>query len=123
MVVASRNIIEQAERAVHDCPDALIAVLSVEADFVYISPSVETILGHPRELALGRNIAEFYDPAEVAHIHLTIQDALLEDVSAVTTRNTPLASGGVRRMRGAMRSIVDANTDQAYVLSIAYPCD
>lgn len=115
----SENIMRQINQAERDYPDALVTLLSPEGVFIYISPSTEGILGWPREYALGHNIAEYYRSPEVSHIRLTIQDALLCGESIETTRNTPLPTGGVRRMRGAFRKVVDENSGSVYLLSIA----
>jgi PAS domain S-box-containing protein len=117
----AKNVLAEIERAVRDNPDALVALISPEGVFLYISPSVEQILGWPQEHALGHNIDEYYPPAEVSHIHLTIQDALLGDRSMETTRNTPLQKGGSRRMSGAMQKVTDEDNGNNYVISVARP--
>ncbi len=113
-----RRIAKETER---DNPDALVSVMTDDGTFVFNSVSSEAILGFPPEYALGHNIAEFYEAREAAHILLTIQDALLNDESVATTRNSPRKSGGTRRVRGSMQRVVDKETGVAYVLSIALP--
>lgn len=119
----SKSITKQIEKAVKDNPDALVALLSSDGVILYASPSVETILGYRQGYGVGHNITEYFKPADITHIRLTIQDALLTEESVPTTRNTPLKSGGWIRMRGALKKLVDETTGIAYVLSIARPAE
>jgi hypothetical protein len=115
------SILRRARAAERKHPDALVAILSAEGLFLYNSASSEEILGYPPGYALGHNITEFYQPREAAHIMLTIHDALLAGESTTTTRNSPLAKGGTRRIRGSMYRVVDPTSGVAYALSVAWP--
>lgn len=104
-------------------PGALVSVIDPEGVFVFLSPSLAQLLGFEPDEALGRNLSDFFQPAETAHFMLTIQDALLSGRSVATTRNAPLKHGGSRRMRGSMRRVVDEDSGQEYVLSVARPVE
>lgn len=111
----------EAERQARANPDAIVSVLDAGGVFVFMSDSVDRIVGYDPEEVLGHHFSEYYSATDAAHLALAMQDALLNDRSVVVTRHVRLKSGDVRHMRGDARKLVDEATGQAYVLSMSWP--
>jgi PAS domain S-box-containing protein len=117
----SKSIMLVVKTEIANNPGALVAVIDPDGVFQFLSPTLKGLLGYEPADEVGHNLAEYFPPDEASHFMLTIQDALLNGQSVPTTRARPLTGGGVRRMRGVMRKLVDKEAGREYVISVARP--
>lgn len=81
----------------------VIYVLSLKGSFLYVSPSVEEILGYKMEEIIGRNIRDFCHPSDLTQVLREIRDSTSSvnnqafDRQKLNFNNTvnPLTKGGV----------------------------
>jgi PAS domain S-box-containing protein len=114
-----RRRVERMERA---NPDAIVSLLDIEGVFLYMSPSI-SMLGYTPEDTVGHVFSEFYQPADVAHLRLAVEDAMMAGESVKTSRAVRLKSGGSRNMRGILYRLTDKNTGTQYLLNVSRPVD
>ncbi|PWZ00082.1 hypothetical protein BCV70DRAFT_160976 [Testicularia cyperi] len=80
----------------------LIYVLSLKGTFLYVSPSVERILGYTAEEVIGKSISEFCHPSDVVPVFRELKDSTSNaSIAAAASRNirmegvaNPLTKGG-----------------------------
>ncbi|UZJ57049.1 hypothetical protein CBS101457_006369 [Exobasidium rhododendri] len=62
-------------RILLDNANDLIHVLSLKGNFLYVSPSVERLLGYKAEEMIGRSISEFCHPSDVVPVFRELKDS------------------------------------------------
>ncbi|SPC64406.1 related to white collar 1 protein [Ustilago sp. UG-2017b] len=80
----------------------LIYVLSLKGTFLYVSPSIERILGFTAEEVIGKSISEFCHPSDVVPVFRELKDSTSNaSIAAAASRNirtegvaNPLTKGG-----------------------------
>ena len=80
----------------------LIYVLSLKGTFLYVSPSIERILGYTAEEVIGKSISEFCHPSDVVPVFRELKDSTSNaSIAAAASRNirtegvaNPLTKGG-----------------------------
>ena len=80
----------------------LIYVLSLKGTFLYVSPSIERILGYSAEEVIGKSISEFCHPSDVVPVFRELKDSTSNaSIAAAASRNirtegiaNPLTKGG-----------------------------
>lgn len=80
----------------------LIYVLSLKGTFLYVSPSIERILGYTSEEVIGKSISEFCHPSDVVPVFRELKDSTSNaSIAAAASRNirtegvaNPLTKGG-----------------------------
>ncbi|TKY84723.1 hypothetical protein EX895_005803 [Sporisorium graminicola] len=68
----------------------LIYVLSLKGTFLYVSPSIERILGYTAEEVIGKSISEFCHPSDVVPVFRELKDS---------TSNASIAAAASRSLR------------------------
>ncbi|CAD6906759.1 unnamed protein product [Tilletia controversa] len=76
----------------------LIYVLSLKGVFLYVSPSVERILGFKPEALIGHSIAEFCHPSDVVPVFRELKDSTSNASIASAARSSVDARGGYQAM-------------------------
>jgi PAS domain S-box-containing protein len=112
-------IMAEVERAVADHPDSLITLINPGGVFLYASPSAEHLLGWKPEDVLGRPFMEYVEPADINHLMLAVQDAMLNDRSVDVSMRARKKSGGYQLMRGYSWKLIDPTTDEILILARA----
>ncbi|GAC95204.1 GATA transcription factor [Pseudozyma hubeiensis SY62] len=80
----------------------LIYVLSLKGTFLYVSPSIERILGFTADEVIGKSISEFCHPSDVVPVFRELKDSTSNaSIAAAASRNirtegvaNPLTKGG-----------------------------
>ncbi|EST05104.1 PAS domain protein [Kalmanozyma brasiliensis GHG001] len=80
----------------------LIYVLSLKGTFLYVSPSIERILGYTADEVIGKSISEFCHPSDVVPVFRELKDSTSNaSIAAAASRNirtegvaNPLTKGG-----------------------------
>lgn len=73
----------------------LIHVLSLKGTFLYVSPSVERLLGYKPEEMLGRSISEFCHPSDVVPVFRELKDSTSNASIAAAARHWAQMDGTV----------------------------
>lgn len=76
---------------VHD----LITVLSLKGTFLYVSPSVEQLLGYKAEELVGKSISEFCHPSDVVPVFRELKDSTSNASIAAAARHWARMDGTV----------------------------
>lgn len=118
-----KAVIDEVQQALQDNPGALVAVLNVDAVLIYVSPSIENLLGYKPEDVIGRDVGDFYEPAEASHIYLAIQDAILTSESVETSRYVNTASGERKHRRGNGWLVTDEASGEKYIITVSKAVD
>jgi len=76
--VATETAFRQSEaqnRLITENTRDLICLLDLDGQFLYVSPSYESVLGHPPQTLVGRSAADFVHPEDVAAFRQTLDEA------------------------------------------------
>ncbi|KAE8204934.1 hypothetical protein CF328_g793 [Tilletia controversa] len=85
-------------RLLLDNAQDLIYVLSLKGIFLYVSPSVERILGYKAEELIGRSISEFCHPSDVVPVFRELKDSTSNASIAAAARKSAKALGGYKAL-------------------------
>jgi PAS domain S-box-containing protein len=112
-------VMAEVERTAADHPDSLVTLINSGGVFLYASPSAAKLLGWKPEDVLGRPFMEFVEPADINHLMLAVQDAMLNERSVAVSMHARKKSGGYQLMRGYSWKLVDPITDEILILARA----
>jgi PAS domain S-box-containing protein len=73
----------------------IIHVLSLKGTFLYVSPSVERILGYKPEELVGKSISEFCHPSDVVPVFRELKDSTSNASIAAAARHSARTEGTV----------------------------
>ncbi|PWN98928.1 hypothetical protein FA09DRAFT_281901, partial [Tilletiopsis washingtonensis] len=76
----------------------IIHVLSLKGTFLYVSPSVERILGYKPEELVGKSISEFCHPSDVVPVFRELKDSTSNASIAAAARHSARTEGTVNLM-------------------------
>ncbi|KAK0557668.1 hypothetical protein OC846_000235 [Tilletia horrida] len=76
----------------------LVHVLSLKGIFLYVSPSVERILGYKAEELIGRSISDFCHPSDVVPVFRELKDSTSNASIAAAARRSAKAAGGYKAL-------------------------
>ncbi|KAE8213624.1 hypothetical protein CF327_g2868 [Tilletia walkeri] len=85
-------------RLLLDNAQDLIYVLSLKGIFLYVSPSVERILGYKAEELIGRSISDFCHPSDVVPVFRELKDSTSNASIAAAARKSARAVGGYKAL-------------------------
>jgi diguanylate cyclase (GGDEF)-like protein/PAS domain S-box-containing protein len=96
-----------------------VSVHDLDGRFVYVSPSVATVMRYSREEVVGRNVFDLVDPEDAAELSVAMADFASGRERAVVTFRWRRADGRHVWLESAVSGIADPATGQVTELRVS----
>jgi PAS domain S-box-containing protein len=97
-------------------PGAMVLLLNGRGEYIYVSQECRALLGYEPAEMLGHGALEFAAPEDVAHVEVTLQDAILNGESVTVSIRVRASSRQLIPVRGGIARLNDPESGDTYMI-------
>ena len=95
----------------------IILIDMADFKYIYVSDAVRELLGYRPSDFVGHRAPLFNVADDAPHVRITMEDALLTGESVKVNIRFKTKNGLVQPIRGAVKRVIDPETDEVYLLT------